>query len=114
MMAEPPLFAHWYELTMWLLRRTEKLPRRIRFTFSNRIDNLTLDVLQGLTVAMYTKRKAALLDDINRDIDQLRILLRLCHDMTYLDHKAYEHASRQIDEAGRMLGGWRKQQRSRG
>jgi|GEM_PF-5129134 len=38
---EPVLFTHWYEVTKWLLARTEKFPKRVRFTFSSRIDNLT-------------------------------------------------------------------------
>jgi hypothetical protein len=44
----------------------------------------------------------------------LRILLRLCNDMRYLDHKGYEHAARRIDEAGRMLGGWRRGEEGKG
>jgi len=56
--------------------------------------------------------------DILRRIDlgmeKLRVLLRMCHDMEYLDHKGYEFASRKINEAGKMVGGWRKQQEGKG
>jgi len=38
------------------------------------------------------------------------VLLRMCYDLRYLDAKGYEFASRQINEAGKMIGGWRKQQ----
>jgi len=106
---EPPIFVLWYEFTKWLLNRTEKFPKHIRFTFSQRIENLALDITQDLTVARYASRKADLLRAINLKLDQLRILLRLSHDLEYLDHKGYEYASKQIDETGRMLGGWRKE-----
>jgi len=106
---DPPLFVLWYEFTKWLLNRTAKFPKNIRFTFSQRIDNLALDIVQDLAAARYALRKSELLTTVNLKLDQMRVLLRLCHDLAHLDHKAYQHAARQIDEAGRMLGGWRKQ-----
>jgi hypothetical protein len=39
-------------------------------------------------------------------LEKLRVLLRICHDERHLDHKGFEHVARNIDEAGRMLGGW--------
>ena len=43
-----PVFVRWVEFVKWLLPTTEKFPRRVRFTFSNRIDNLALDVVEDL------------------------------------------------------------------
>jgi hypothetical protein len=37
----------------------------------------------------------------------------MCHDFRYLDHNGYEFAAKKINEAGKMVGGWRKQQESR-
>ena len=108
MTQEPQVFVFWYEFTKWLLRRTEKFPKRIRHTFSNRIENLTLDILQEIASARYARKKAGLLSATNAKIDRLRVLLRLCHDLSHLDHKGYRFAAKQVDEAGRMLGGWRK------
>jgi len=110
---ETPVFVLWYDFTKWLVQKTGKFPKRVRFTFTNRIDNLALDVLQAITVTQYTRRserKTGLLREINHELDQIRVLLRMCHDMEFLDHKGYEHASRKIDEAGRMIGGWGRQQ----
>jgi hypothetical protein len=53
------------------------------------------------------------LTQANRRLEKLRILLRLCHDLHYLPHTSYEHAMRAINEVGKMLGGWRKQQDTR-
>ena len=110
MSAELPVFIFWYDFTKWLLVKTEKFPKHVRFTLSQRIENLALDITQELTIARYARNKAKLLTEINAKLDQVRILLRLCHDMEILDHKGYRYASTQIDEAGKMLGGWRKQQ----
>jgi hypothetical protein len=47
---------------------------------------------------------------IDLNMEKLRVLLRMCHDMQYLDHKGYEFAAKKINESGNMVGGWRKQQ----
>jgi len=43
-------------------------------------------------------------------LEKLRVLLRISCEQHYLSHTAYEHAMRAINEVGRMLGGWIKQQ----
>ena len=107
-----PLFDFWTRVLAWLLARTEKFPKSIRFTLSTRIDNLALDVLEGIVEARYSRNKVARLSRINTDLEKLRVLLRICHDHGHLDHRAYEHASLQLWEAGKMVGGWLKQQRA--
>ena len=107
-----PLFVHWEGVVNDLLSRTEKFPKSVRFTFSTRIDNLALDIYEALVDARYTRQRTPILKEINGKLEKLRLLLRLCHTRAYLSHKGYEHINRNIDEAGRMLGGWLKQQES--
>jgi len=111
---DPPLFVQWYDFSKWLLNKTEKFPKKVRFTFSTRIDNLALDIMEGIIEARYSKKKMDILRRIDLGMEKLRVLLRMCHDMEYLDHKGYEFASRKINEAGKMVGGWRKQQEGKG
>ena len=103
---ELPLFVHWEKTLKDLLSRTEKFPKRVRFTLSSRIDNLALDVLENIVEARYTKDKSAVLARANLQLEKLRVLLRISHEERHLDHKGFEHMARNIDEAGRMVGGW--------
>jgi len=105
-----PIFVHWVDFLDWLLAKTGGFPKSARFTFANRIDNLALDVLEDIIEARYTREKVAILQRANLRLEKIRVLIRLCHRRRYLAHAGYEHAARQIDEAGRMLGGWIKQQ----
>jgi hypothetical protein len=98
----------WMEFLDWLLPTTEKFPKKVRLTLSSRIDNLALDVAMTLTEAQYTKTPAKQIREANLQLTKMRILLRLAHKMAFLPHKQYEHASRKIDEVGRMLGAWGK------
>lgn len=105
-----PVFVRWLEFLKWLLPTTEKFPRRVRFTFANRIDALALDVVEDLVEARYTRDKQAILKRANLRLEKIRVLLRLCHEERFLSHDAFEFAIRGVDETGRMLGGWIKQQ----
>ena len=107
------ILSRWMEFLEWLLPTTEKFPKRVRFTFADRINNLALDIVEDLVEARYTRDKRLLLQRVNLRLEKLRILLRLCHRLRYLPHQGYEHASRSLNEVGRMLGGWIKQQEGR-
>ena len=110
---ELPIFTQWIDFLEWLLPMTEKFPKRVRFTFSDRINALALDIVEDLVEARYSRHKQPHLQRMNLRLEKLRILLRLCHRLHYLPHASYEHAMRQLNEVGRMLGGWMKQQGER-
>lgn len=108
----PVVFARWERFAAWLLSRTEKFPRRVAFTFRTRIDNLALDVFERLVEARYQRERDGLLHRINLDLEKLRLLLRLTHEQEILDDKAFEHACTELMTVGKMVGGWRNQQRA--
>ncbi|MEO5369200.1 MAG: diversity-generating retroelement protein Avd [Magnetococcus sp. DMHC-1] len=105
-----PVFVLWMEFLKWLLPTTEKFPRRVRFTFANRIDTLALDVVEDLVEARYSRDKREILKRTNLRLEKIRVLLRICHEERFLSHDAFEFAIKGVDETGRMLGGWMKQQ----
>ncbi len=106
-----PLFVHWEKVIGELLDRTERFPKRVRGSFGARIDNLSLDILERVVVACYARRreKGGALQEVDLGLARLRVLLRLAHRRRYLDHRSVEHLARQLDEAGKMVGGWRRQ-----
>ncbi len=50
-----PLLVHWEKTLHDLFGRIRKFPKSVRFTFSNRIDNLALDIYEALIEAKYTR-----------------------------------------------------------
>ena len=110
MIPDPPLFVLWYDFSKWLLNKSEQFPRKVRFSFANRIDNLALDIIESIVEARYSRKKIDILRRIDLNMEKLRVLLRMCRDMRYLDHAGYEYAAREINKAGKMVGGWRKHQ----
>jgi len=73
---EPPIFTRWLEFLAWLLPATEKFPKRVRFTFADRINHLALDIVEDLVEARYSRDKQLLLKRVNLRLEKLRILER--------------------------------------
>jgi hypothetical protein len=105
-----PIFVKWVDFLKWLLLTTEKFPKKARFTFSDRINRLALDLLDDLIEARYSRQKTVALKRANLSLEKIRVLLRISFEIRLLPFKAYEHSMVSINEVGRMLGGWLKQQ----
>ena len=108
--ADLPIFVKWIDFLKWLMFTTEKFPKKLRFTFSDRINHIALNIVEDLIEARYSRQKMAELRRANLGIEKLRVLLRISYESKVLPHKAYEHAMVSLNEIGKMLGGWIKQQ----
>ena len=103
-----PVFKKWYEILNWIMDRAEKYPKSVRFSFTNRLVNMSVDVLELVIEAIYTKERSYILRRINLYIEKLRVFFRLSYQRRYISIKQYEFISREIEEFGRMIGGWSK------
>lgn len=105
---EPPIFHKTYELALWLYPIVNKFPKSQRFVLGQRIENALLDFLELLIEAKLSKLKMDSLQRASVKIDKLRILMRLVKDFKFISIKQYSFVSANVDEIGRMLGGWLK------
>ena len=108
----PALELH-YRFILWLVPTLDRFPRAQRFLLGDRIQRTALDVLESLVEATYTRRRQPPLTCANLGIEKLRFLIRLAHDLRYLDRRRYEHAARCLDETGRKIGAWMNAHRAR-
>ena len=104
----PPIHTALTELAGWTLDRTAGLPKSCRFSFGQRLDNLTLDALMLVTRAVFSAgpAKTPLLQELNLLLEQLRVLWRLVHDRRWISQQQLLFVAARIDEIGRMTGGW--------
>ena len=108
-MDDLPIFVDWMRFLEWFIPLTDKFPKSARFTFSQRLQNLALDIVEDLIEARYTKQKKLIIKKANLRLEKLRVLIRISHQQHYLSHKQYEFANRALYEVGKQLGGWMKQ-----
>ena len=99
-----------YDVILWLLGRVEKFPRSQKFTLGDRIVNISLDTLDTLIEATYTRKRLPLLQKANVQLEKLRYLIRLCHDFKLISAKQYTYISNEINEVGKLVGGWIRSQ----
>ncbi len=109
--ATGPALERAFQFLVWLVPTVDKFPRSQKFLLGDRIQATSLDVLERLIEATYTKTRARALHDANLAIEKLRFLFRLAHELRYLDGRRYEFAARSLDEVGRLVGGWIKSDR---
>ena len=104
----PPLYTVWEEFCGWTFDRTATIPKSQRFTFGQRIDETTLDVLLLIIRCIYVKERTRGLQEINLKLEELRVLWRLVQKRHWISLEQLDYAQRCLDEAGRMVGGWLK------
>ena len=97
-----------YDLLKWVLPVVSKFPRDKRYTLGQRLEDTLLDILALLLEANYSKDKIDLLKKANLNLEVLRHLLRLCYDLQFINLERYEFCSQQINEIGKLVGGWIK------
>jgi hypothetical protein len=91
----------------WSGPAVEGFPRGFKFTLGDRILATAMDVLERLIEATYERERQKPLNAANLGVEKLRHLFRLALDLHCLDARRYEHAARQLDDLGRMIGSWK-------
>ena len=113
-MPDSPIFVRTYDLLLWLVPRTLKFPRQYRFNLAHRIQDTTHVLQRDLLEAALAgdpQQEKAMLQRADVELSQLRLNVRLSHDLKLLDRKGYKHAALMLAEIGRLLGGWQKKNR---
>lgn len=105
------IFVKMYDFVLWSANHTAKFPKSARFSFSVRIENKLLDFMDLILLANRMTNKIPSLSQADSLLEQLRILFRLSNDMKFINLNSYEYASKELNEIGRYLGAWIKQQK---
>ncbi|MFZ6015674.1 MAG: diversity-generating retroelement protein Avd [Patescibacteria group bacterium] len=95
-------YAYWNELLL-------KFPKSQRYTLGTKCAECILEILElVMTAAEHIDKteKAKHLHSVNVKLDILKLLVRLCKNCKCISNNAYLQMESQLQEIGRMLGGW--------
>jgi len=109
---ELPIVQKTYDLIKWYVPILGRLPRDHKFGLGDRMVAVLYDLLEGFVAARYARNKLIILEPLSGKLDILQYQTRLMLDFQLMDVKRYEYVSRLLDELGRQLAGWLRQQRS--
>jgi hypothetical protein len=60
-----PIFVQWYDFMKWILVTTDHFPKKVRFTFTERLNQLAMNIIEDLIEARYTRNKIVALRRAN-------------------------------------------------
>ena len=105
-----PVIQKSYDLLKYMIGVLKKFPRDQRFLLGDRIQGLLMDIQSNLIITFYSEKnqKRSLLKDVNLKIEQLRWFIRLSYELGYIDSRRHNFIALQINEIGKMVGGWSK------
>ncbi len=91
------------------------IPKDARYTLGNKIDALLVEIIESAFVASYLPRdqKSPSVQKAATKLDLAKFFLQIAWEIKAIDNKKYALISEQLNEVGRMLGGWLRQITSR-
>jgi hypothetical protein len=87
----------------------DHLPKKSKYSLGGKIDVVFLECIDLIFTASFQDRTKKLLyiEKASARFDLLKFLMRILWETKILDNKKYITLSTQLDEIGKMLGGWR-------
>lgn len=86
------------------------IPKGARYTIGTRIEEKFLDLLELTYTAYFTAKagKEEKLAECILTLDTLKFLISTAWEGKLVSHKQYEDLAINLNEVGKMFGGWRK------
>jgi four helix bundle protein len=105
-----PIFKKAYDLYKIIYQTRLSIPKQDRYVLWQKIETISIDVIEGIieASALYKEEKLDILKKISIKLNLMRVFIRLTYDNKLINEKKYIALQQNIDEIGRMLGGWIK------
>ena len=87
------------------------LTRDARYTLGVKIDSSLIETIEAVFTASFLERSKKLpyLERATMKLDLAKFFLQIAWEIQALDNKKYTLISDQLNEVGKMLGGWLRQ-----
>lgn len=99
------------EVIQWLFAKVNVFPKKQRFVLGQQIENSSLKCLRFIVEANSIRKTDDVLmklELLNIELEVLRDLLRVAYEMQFIKASSLQYIIVQIDEVGKMRGGWSK------
>jgi four helix bundle protein len=107
MITDLKLYKEAYDFLLYIYPEIKKYPKSDKYTLGEDIKKTTLSFLSY--IIYFSKHKINCLKDADKELELLRIYIRLSFDLKIISFKKYEIMSKKINEMGNLLGGLIKQ-----
>jgi hypothetical protein len=103
-----PIFKKSYDLYKDFYNLRLSVPKQDRYTLWQKCESLLIEVLEDILLSSQQSKSEKLptLEKTSVKLNFLRVCIRLMKDIKAIDSKKYIIIEANLDEIGRMLGGW--------
>jgi len=99
------LYQKVYDFLLYIYPVVAKFPKFEKFTLQTQIKNCVIDMQREIIRANKSANKKSHLYSADILLQELKMLIRLAHDLRYINPKQYEVVSKKVTEIGSILGG---------
>ena len=109
-----PITQKTYDFYKLLLSHVLRFPKIERYATGGTLQDETLELLKCLLAASSTSGppKGDHLKRASLQLETVKVFVRLAYDIRAVDQKGYIRLQEDLQEIGRMLGGWIKSQQT--
>jgi len=93
-----------YDLILHQQAVLNHFPKSEKFTLTAQIKNCLYDLYKTVIRANKSRNKLQIYYEADVILDQYRMLIRIAHDMRFINNKKYMYISEKVNEIGRIIG----------
>jgi len=108
MLKDLQIYQKIYDLILYSFPILNRFPKSQRFVLAQQIENQMLELEKLVIQANAERDKRRSLFRLDVELEKLRVLVRLAHDLKFMDMRRYALISERLVEIGKLLGGWIK------
>jgi hypothetical protein len=107
---DTPLFVKTHDFLLWLIRHTQRFPKNLRHSYTQKLENHGFEFQEAILMANAARGtvRSRWLEQADGKLVCVRALLRIGFDLHLLAGTQLKYAAELVDELGRLLGAWRK------
>lgn len=107
---DAPIVQKVYDYYRDLHLAVEKFPKKDKYSIGVKVETQTLDLIELIFEATNAGKseKTRPLEKAGAKTDLIKLLIRLAYEIKAIDQKKYLSLEEQVQEIGKMIGGWLK------
>jgi len=103
------VFQKVYDFLLWVKPTVQRFERVHKYSLGIQLENTVIEFMKKIVKANFVREnKKEFIEECLMEFEMVKILIRLAKDFKVLNLKQYEFASKNLNEIGRLLGGWYK------
>lgn len=108
-----PVYKSVYDLTLLVFNTGQHLQREYRHSLGERVKETSIDLLVTIYSAHMSDEKEYYIREARRQIEMMRVFMRILHDLGQINVKTVVNANLLIDQISQQLAAWHAKTKKR-